>query len=660
MVTAAPGWMVDPSNSNAVVPVSTAAVNNPNANSTNKSAGFLSSEAGQDLVVKKQSTLNDTLTQRAAITSGAKPQETQPAQEQPLTLLSPDGSQEETYTTPNANKDLVNSRLSSGYSVGGGSVPSSIDTGSDPQVAKLKEESTQAQSQVDSIISQMGTLLISDAQVQTQVNGITAKFSALKQQMQKTNDSRLASYDQLGYRLGTTQYSPLTQVGIHMEEAQQGVMRIAELDAEEQDAINKAQSAQRSNNWTVFSKMMDYYDGVRKDKDQALADLNKNAVEAQKLLLQSEQNDREQARFAMDQRDNDLGHIASQLSIIPDFETHGDDIKQLSQLYGIPPEEIIAATRQQQVKDQKAQLDLFQGRAREYAGAMQGGLIPQGTSYDNWLAEFHPEDALDLKLKNAQIAKTNQDIQKSKQEMQNEQGINTTPETKPYVDAFNSAATNLTAAQMKAAQSNFNSLIQSNDLDGARNYIIRVAMAGAPVDQQNQAIGRSQALAAMKDIQDLLDEAKSKGATTNIISGSIVKAAQNLGTTNNPDLTYIASRIQQELQVYRRAMTGVAFSPGESGQYKAIFPDTTNVDKLNTTKIAALTDALNSNNRATLSFLIGDSNYNSIFGGEKKAKLPNSEGSQERVKVTSPDGKQTGSIPKAQLEQALKDGYKQI
>src|SRR3990167_2797983 len=195
--------------------------------------------------------------------------------------------------------------------------------------------------------------------------------------------------------------------------------------------------------------------------------------------------------------------------------------------------------------------------------------------------------------------------------------------TQSYQNAFNNAVIGLPQASQKIATTTFSNYLKSGDLEGARNYLVRIATQGLPAADQTQALGRAQATATLNEVQDLLTQAKQLGASTNILTGSLVNAAQKLGTSTNPDLSYIGARIQQQLQVYRRSMTGVAFSPQESQEYAKIFPDITNVEKLNTAKISALLDAFDSNNRAGLSFLLGgDKNYEDIFGKKERPLLP--------------------------------------
>lgn len=197
----------------------------------------------------------------------------------------------------------------------------------------------------------------------------------------------------------------------------------------------------------------------------------------------------------------------------------------------------------------------------------------------------------------------------------------------PYVDAFNSAVIGLPALQMKQAQNTFQQYLNKGDTEGAKNYIIRVAMAGASTDQQNQAIGRKSGLDSLATIKQLLTK-----VPTDILTGTLENTIQKLGVSSNPDLAYIGSQIQQQIQIYRRSMTGVAFSPQESAEYAKIFPDITNLASLNNAKIDSLIESFNRNNRAVLSFYIGDSNYDKLFGKYETPPLPSGRISEDQLK----------------------------
>lgn len=221
------------------------------------------------------------------------------------------------------------------------------------------------------------------------------------------------------------------------------------------------------------------------------------------------------------------------------------------------------------------------------------------------------------------------------------------PNGQAYTNAFNSAVLNLPMASQKIAQQTFANYLNNGNLEGANQYLISMATSGLPAADRTQALGRAQATMSLKEIGDLLDEAKQRGASTDLVSGSLVNIAGKLGATTNEDLAYIGARIQQQVQVYRRSMTGVAFSPQESAEYAKIFPDITNVETLNSAKLKALTDSFDANNRSTLGFLLGgQSNYEQIFGETGTPSLPSltpKDATAELDAIVNPQTTEVGS-----------------
>ncbi len=165
----------------------------------------------------------------------------------------------------------------------------------------------------------------------------------------------------------------------------------------------------------------------------------------------------------------------------------------------------------------------------------------------------------------ANVAKINNDIKNS------QPPISVTGGNAAYINAFNNATAGLGVQKSEQASKVFAGYINNGDLEGAKAYIVRTALANAGADQQNQAIGRTQALSAMTDVESLLAQAKAKGVDTNILSGNLVNIGTKLGASPNTDLSYIGSRILQALITYRKGMTGVAFGPQEAADYVKIF-----------------------------------------------------------------------------------------
>ena len=182
-----------------------------------------------------------------------------------------------------------------------------------------------------------------------------------------------------------------------------------------------------------------------------------------------------------------------------------------------------------------------------------------------------------------------------------------------YQRALDNLTAGLPISQQKAAQTKLQRAINSGDEVAIKENLSTLALSALPADQKNQAYGRVTATAAVQDIQKKLNEYVAVTGDTGILSGSLETAAQKIGQTTNPDLARIGSEMKQLFVTYRRAMTGVAFSPSESKDYKAILPDIYSVNKLNTARIDQFAESMKLQSGSILATQMGQSNYDAIF-----------------------------------------------
>lgn len=183
-----------------------------------------------------------------------------------------------------------------------------------------------------------------------------------------------------------------------------------------------------------------------------------------------------------------------------------------------------------------------------------------------------------------------------------------------YLKALNNALINSPAPEVKRVKGEVSQYLKNGDYNGAKEEILRVAAANLGVDQQNQIIGRLQAESSLNNIKSLINGYVSQSGDTSLLKGSIENAINQIGNTTDPKLVTIKNQAAQSLQDYRRAMTGVAFSPAEAAQYAAIFPKITDVSSLSITKIDSLLNTFQRNQKNAIGFSIGASNYDQIFG----------------------------------------------
>lgn len=86
---------------------------------------------------------------------------------------------------------------------------------------------------------------------------------------------------------------------------------------------------------------------------------------------------------------------------------------------------------------------------------------------------------------------------------------------------------------------------------------------------------------AMIDLQTNLKEFYAKGGDTGIFTGNYEKVINKLGSVKDPGLVDLATQIQTNLQVYRNAVSGTAYSEQEGKDIAAIFPGINKTEGLN-------------------------------------------------------------------------------
>lgn len=89
------------------------------------------------------------------------------------------------------------------------------------------------------------------------------------------------------------------------------------------------------------------------------------------------------------------------------------------------------------------------------------------------------------------------------------------------------------------------------------------------------------AQSSLKDIQQNLKDFYALGGKTNVFSGNYEKVINKLGSVNDPKLVDLATQIQANLQVYRNAVSGTAYSAQEGADIASIFPGINKTEGLN-------------------------------------------------------------------------------
>jgi hypothetical protein len=307
--------------------------------STTSSPSVLSSQAGADLITKKNQQLTKIAppTPTVTPTKGADmPKASAPAQTS-ITLINPDTEQSVTFNDASLNRDRIQSYMTSGYKLAeaNGSIPSwlSPDGVSTTQSAseRAKSEADTAAAELKSLTDGLSKFTVSDADLAGQISGITAQWDARISDMAKINEQRKGSINTLGIRIGSRYAggSGGTFGGIVSEEERQGVQRIGELEGQKQAAIAAARTAALTQNWTVFNKQVDIAQKAYEQKANAVKDLQKATADQNKLIADTL---RDNQKAYYDQFEKPLNDILSSVikngapKEVQDMITNAEDI----------------------------------------------------------------------------------------------------------------------------------------------------------------------------------------------------------------------------------------------------------------------------------------------------------------------------------------------
>lgn len=197
--------------------------------------------------------------------------------------------------------------------------------------------------------------------------------------------------------------------------------------------------------------------------------------------------------------------------------------------------------------------------------------------------------------------------------------ITTSPLGQSKASAYTNALSNVTGKSsvftQKSKKAELATYLANGNEDAARSMILTSAIDALPAEQATDIIKRRQALDSLREVKELLNSYVEETGKTNLLRGTIDNAIRSIGFSTDPRAQEVQTRITTALQSYRNAVTGAAWGPQETAEYKAILPDIRNTNTLNMQKIDALTGVFEDFDRSALSVRLGgDFLYDTIFG----------------------------------------------
>jgi hypothetical protein len=180
-------------------------------------------------------------------------------------------------------------------------------------------------------------------------------------------------------------------------------------------------------------------------------------------------------------------------------------------------------------------------------------------------------------------------------------------------DAAQQVTSNLSDTKTQAIFDKLDDTLTKNNLGKTRSFLKQLAIKSSTADEAKNIKGKERTIEFLSEVEQDLKNYENKGGDTNIFTGNIEEIARKIGTVRDPELRTIATKILTARQKYRRAMTGVAFSPGEDLEYDRLFPSIDKTVEFNTATIDGLREAFQGDVDFFYSFAMGEDAYNTLF-----------------------------------------------
>ena len=411
-----------------------------------------------------------------------------------------------------------------------------------------------------------------------QLDQIEREYALLIAKQEEINRRSAKTSETLQIRGGTARFAPEIAMGAVNAVLAEGQDKITELYSRKSAARAKIESAYAENKATIALKEFEAYKDIDRDMNNAIDDLHKEMREANKKVGEKERlgkiEDVVSDSVMLGVLDKNALYRTLRLSGLTVTTKEVDDA-----VNNIIPKSVASS-------DISADERIFRQMKEE------GVLPPEATMFDFWKKK--DEVMRDPKSTDPLLQIIRELTVQSKLNEMNGY-ITFTPKDQrefDYADGFRMAVSDAPLGQAKQRGQTFSNFMERGEYKSAREYIFKTALETAGVDDYRQIGGAANTLQAFNQFDTLKTEMQEAGIPTNIISGTAENVMRKLGQSTNPNYVYFKGRVSNTLQQYRRAMTGVAFSPAESLEYKKQFPNYKNDISVNRKVNEAMKDSL--------------------------------------------------------------------
>lgn len=343
------------------------------------------------------------------------------------------------------------------------------------------------------------------------INGIKQQYASLIAKQQTENANYEGGTATLEGRLGMSQYSPGIAMGAMKAAVDQGISKIADLNAQLGAAVGKMTSAFQTENMDLFKSAFDAHQNLL-DRRQAAVDKMAAAVKAEQDRqdkLTKERNDRADA---LAKEANDKKQAEDRLTL--DKVIHDDTKSYQEKQQAIASAQLSETERHNKATELEAQRKRLQDAMGEH---------------------FDPNT--------------------------------------PFASTISSVSRNVSRLDRASFMTQVSESAKRGDYKTMLVDMKKAATDGLPAADKVKLNAHENAVDYLTNMDNLLKEFEKNNIDTGILKGTYQDVSTRLGQLGtDPKYTALATAMNDNFVRFRADITGAAFSPEESRGYEALVP----------------------------------------------------------------------------------------
>lgn len=213
-------------------------------------------------------------------------------------VVYPDGS----YQNEGATGDQYLRYSATGQSLGyGGYKPTIKEEPKTPAEAATSVAQSESEKAFNDYISALDArrVSLSDAN-KAAIDDIKATYERIKAEQRQLNEGVLGALTQAGIRSGRSKYAPEMEAFRISEEQNRGLKRLEALDRQALTLVREAETAAAEKDFELLSERYSAWKDNEKEKQAAITEMHKNAMDEERLAIDRAREKREQAKFEWD------------------------------------------------------------------------------------------------------------------------------------------------------------------------------------------------------------------------------------------------------------------------------------------------------------------------------------------------------------------------